>query len=112
MWDNGPGIPEDRQQDIFNEFTRIDRKGAELGLGLGLAIARGISRILNQPLNLRSWPGQGTVFSITANIELRLSTATLALRLTIRQKTASRWLGFVCYALIMKKTSLPEWKAC
>ncbi len=68
VWDNGPGIPQDRQQDIFNEFTRIDRKGAELGLGLGLAIARGISRILNQPLSLRSWPGQGTVFSITAPI--------------------------------------------
>ncbi|MBE1277611.1 PAS domain-containing hybrid sensor histidine kinase/response regulator [Enterovibrio baiacu] len=68
VWDNGPGIPEDRQQDIFDEFTRIDRKGAELGLGLGLAIARGISRILNQSLDLRSWPGKGTVFSITASV--------------------------------------------
>ncbi|WP_394213238.1 PAS-domain containing protein [Enterovibrio calviensis] len=72
VWDNGPGIPQDRQQDIFNEFTRIDRKGAELGLGLGLAIARGISRILNQPLGLRSWPGEGTVFSITAQCDTAL----------------------------------------
>lgn len=67
VWDNGPGIPEERQADIFHEFTRIDRKGAEQGLGLGLAIARGISRILGQPLGLRSWPEEGTVFSILVN---------------------------------------------
>ncbi len=66
VWDDGPGIPQDRQEDIFNEFTRIDRKGSEQGLGLGLAIARGISRILHQPLGLRSTPNQGTVFSIEA----------------------------------------------
>ena len=66
VWDNGPGIHEDRQKDIFNEFTRADLKDSELGLGLGLAISRGISRILNQPLHLRSWPGRGSVFSISA----------------------------------------------
>lgn len=67
VWDNGPGIAEERQQDIFNEFTRIDAKGTELGLGLGLSIARGISRILDQPLSLRSWPQKGSVFAITAD---------------------------------------------
>ncbi len=66
VWDNGAGIAQNKQQDIFNEFTRIDRKGSELGLGLGLAIARGISRILKQPLSLRSWPDQATVFAIEA----------------------------------------------
>ena len=66
VWDDGPGIPEHRQQDIFEEFTRIDRKGSEQGLGLGLAIARGISRILNQPLSLYSKVGRATVFAIQA----------------------------------------------
>lgn len=66
VWDNGPGIPADKQQDIFDEFTRIERKGSEMGLGLGLAIARGISRILGQRLSLRSWPKRATVFGIDA----------------------------------------------
>lgn len=67
VWDDGEGIPHDRQQDIFQEFTRLDRQGAEQGLGLGLAIAKGISQILQQPLGLRSWPGKGTVFSISVD---------------------------------------------
>ncbi len=64
VWDNGPGIPTEKQADIFDEFTRMDQTGAEHGLGLGLAIARGISRVLDHPLGLRSWPQQGTVFSL------------------------------------------------
>ncbi len=68
VWDDGPGIEQSKQQDIFDEFTRIERKGADsgsgLGLGLGLAIARGISRLLDQSLSLHSWPNQATVFAI------------------------------------------------
>lgn len=67
VWDDGDGIPLARQQDIFQEFTRIERQGAEQGLGLGLAIAKGISQILSQPLGLKSWPGKGTVFSVTVD---------------------------------------------
>ena len=64
VWDNGPGIPEEKQAHIFDEFTRIERSGVDHGLGLGLAIARGISRVLDHSLSLRSWPGKGTVFSL------------------------------------------------
>ncbi|UXI01112.1 PAS domain-containing hybrid sensor histidine kinase/response regulator [Photobacterium sp. TY1-4] len=64
VWDNGPGIPEEKQAHIFEEFTRIERNGVDHGLGLGLAIARGICRVLDHPLAMRSWPGQGTVFEL------------------------------------------------
>ncbi|GAB3532685.1 hybrid sensor histidine kinase/response regulator [Photobacterium alginatilyticum] len=64
VWDNGPGIPQEKQAHIFDEFTRIERSGVDHGLGLGLAIARGISRVLDHQLSLRSWPGQGTVFGL------------------------------------------------
>ncbi|RCS69238.1 hybrid sensor histidine kinase/response regulator [Vibrio casei] len=67
VWDNGIGIPPDKQNEIFDEFTRVDENRADQGLGLGLAIARGISRLLNHRIELRSWPNQGTVFSITLN---------------------------------------------
>ncbi|WP_105903410.1 hybrid sensor histidine kinase/response regulator [Vibrio gangliei] len=65
VWDNGIGIPYEKQGEIFEEFTRVDANRADQGLGLGLAIARGITRLLGHGLDLRSWPQQGTVFSVT-----------------------------------------------
>jgi CheY-like chemotaxis protein/two-component sensor histidine kinase len=65
--DNGPGIPADKQQVIFQEFARLERGGdaAERGLGLGLAIVDRIGRMLNNPIKLDSRQGHGSVFSIT-----------------------------------------------
>ncbi|MGO2498307.1 MAG: hybrid sensor histidine kinase/response regulator [Vibrio litoralis] len=65
VWDNGIGIPLEKQGEIFDEFTRVDENRADQGLGLGLAIARGITRLLGHHLDLRSWPQQGTVFSVS-----------------------------------------------
>lgn len=43
--DNGPGIPEDKFQDVFQPFFRLDssRNMATGGVGLGLSIARDIA---------------------------------------------------------------------
>ncbi|MDQ1885036.1 PAS domain-containing hybrid sensor histidine kinase/response regulator [Aeromonas salmonicida] len=73
VWDNGPGIPADKQEAIFDEFSRLDhsRTAKEQGLGLGLAIARGIALVLGHNLTLRSWPGVGSVFAITLNLATR-----------------------------------------
>src|SRR5690606_36035711 len=60
--DTGPGIAESDQQLIFEEFRRLDRGGQ--GLGLGLAIAERIARLLDHPLHLRSAMGRGTAFRI------------------------------------------------
>ncbi|MDR3419221.1 MAG: PAS domain-containing hybrid sensor histidine kinase/response regulator [Nevskia sp.] len=67
VWDSGPGIPPDKQREIFEEFRRLDTQdaGGERGLGLGLAIAERIAQRLGHPLSLRSWPGKGSVFGIT-----------------------------------------------
>ncbi|WP_268800071.1 hybrid sensor histidine kinase/response regulator [Pseudomonas huanghezhanensis] len=66
VWDRGPGIPEDKRQVIFEEFKRLDshQTRAEKGLGLGLAIADGLCRVLGHSLQVRSWPGRGSVFSV------------------------------------------------
>ncbi|WP_285435523.1 PAS domain-containing hybrid sensor histidine kinase/response regulator [Pseudomonas sp. fls2-241-R2A-110] len=67
VWDRGPGIAEDKQRVIFEEFKRLDshQTRAEKGLGLGLAIADGLCRVLGHTLRVRSWPGRGSVFSVS-----------------------------------------------
>ena len=67
VWDRGPGIPDDKRQVIFEEFKRLDshQTRAEKGLGLGLAIADGLCRVLGHQLQVRSWPGKGSVFSVS-----------------------------------------------
>ncbi|MGD8773560.1 MAG: PAS-domain containing protein, partial [Gammaproteobacteria bacterium] len=66
VWDTGPGIPEDKLSEIFEEFRRLqpkDQRG-EKGLGLGLAIVRRMGQALEHRVEVRSWPGRGSVFSV------------------------------------------------
>ncbi|WP_115718677.1 hybrid sensor histidine kinase/response regulator [Gallaecimonas mangrovi] len=63
VWDTGPGIAKENLDIIFEEFKRFDQ--GEKGLGLGLAIADRMSRILGHTLAVRSWEGKGSVFSVT-----------------------------------------------
>ncbi|WP_160287931.1 hybrid sensor histidine kinase/response regulator [Pseudomonas knackmussii] len=67
VWDRGPGIPEDKLSVIFEEFKRLDshQTRAEKGLGLGLAIADRLCKVLGHRLEVRSWPGKGSVFSVS-----------------------------------------------
>lgn len=66
IWDTGVGIAEDKLSEVFEEFRRIDNpKHSQVqGLGLGLAITERIARMLQHEVNVRSWPGKGTVFSV------------------------------------------------
>lgn len=66
VWDTGPGIAEDDQQAIFQEFHRLDKRAsASEGMGLGLAIVERACAGLGHPLELWSVPGEGTGFFLT-----------------------------------------------
>ncbi len=65
VWDNGIGIEEDKQQEIFEEFNRGSQVRSDQGLGLGLAISKGIAHVLEHEISMRSWPNKGSVFSLT-----------------------------------------------
>ncbi len=77
VWDNGVGIPKDKQAAIFEEFTRVEVNHSDQGLGLGLAIARGIARVLGHEISLQSWYGQGTVFSVALNRSAQIEPPTV-----------------------------------
>jgi len=62
--DTGVGIPDDRQREIFAEFTRIGAVEVE-GLGLGLAIVDRIVRLLGARITVASKEGRGSRFSIS-----------------------------------------------
>ncbi|MDP1008174.1 sensor histidine kinase, partial [Klebsiella pneumoniae] len=50
--DQGPGIPDALQGEIFEEFRRL-HDGQQRGAGLGLAIVDRIGRLLGHPIRLR-----------------------------------------------------------
>ncbi len=60
--DTGPGIPEDKRDLIFDEFTRLEDHGAMKGHGLGLAIARRMARLLGGDLGVANTRGPGATF--------------------------------------------------
>ena len=59
--DDGPGIPPDRYEDAFRPFNRLDeaRNQNEKGVGLGLAIARDLTRALGGDVTLDRSPMGG-----------------------------------------------------
>ncbi len=65
VWDTGPGIPEEEQDNIFGEFQRLNATASAAdGMGLGLAIVERACALLHHPLHLKSEVGKGTVFSV------------------------------------------------
>jgi len=66
--DSGIGIPKEAQEQIFQEFVQLDNpeRARHKGLGLGLAIVRRLTDLLDHPLSIRSERGRGSVFSLRA----------------------------------------------
>jgi signal transduction histidine kinase len=62
--DHGAGIPQDKIEEIFTPFFRLENGGEKEGLGLGLALVKSIVTIMKGEIHVRSKPGEGTAITI------------------------------------------------
>jgi len=71
--DTGIGIPEDKQQQLFDSFTQMDDSTTREygGTGLGLAIAKKLTELMGGEIHLTSKEGQGSCFEF--NLQLKCS---------------------------------------
>lgn len=69
--DTGIGIAKNQQHKIFNEFTQVNEHKTAEGFGLGLAIAKKLTTLLNGTLALQSEPNKGSTFVLEIPVKLR-----------------------------------------
>jgi len=64
--DNGPGIPADKIEAVFEPFVQLDRglTRTSEGTGLGLPISRGLARGMGAEITLKTEMGKGSTFTL------------------------------------------------
>ena len=65
--DNGPGIPADSLEKIFDRFYQVEEsvKAEGGGTGIGLSLARDMARLMYGDITVQSDPGVGSTFTVT-----------------------------------------------
>ena len=64
VWDTGIGIPPEKTDLVFGEFTQLDGNTAAPGNGLGLSIVSKTTQLLGLQVRLQSRVGRGSLFAV------------------------------------------------
>jgi two-component system sensor histidine kinase KdpD len=67
--DRGPGLPPGEEDDVFRKFHRLRRAGEPGGVGLGLAICRGIVEAHGGTIIAANRDGGGARFTVTLPVQ-------------------------------------------
>ena len=57
--DRGPGVPEEQREHVFAPFQRLGDRDNATGVGLGLALSRGLTEAMGGTLSAEDTPGGG-----------------------------------------------------
>lgn len=90
--DTGPGIPKDKQLTIFETFSQLASPVEQQGTGLGLALAKGLLKLMESTITLHSMPGKGSTFSFDLGLKIPLQ-STMQQQLNIGSAATSRKMG-------------------
>jgi two-component system, OmpR family, sensor histidine kinase KdpD len=63
--DRGPGIPEEDRERMFVPFQRLGDTDNTTGVGLGLALSRGLTEAMEGTLNAEDTPGGGLTMTVS-----------------------------------------------
>ena len=68
--DDGRGIPEDKQELIFEKFSQADTKDHSTGTGLGLHIVKNLVELHGGTIAIKSVLGKGSTFYFTISLDI------------------------------------------
>jgi two-component system sensor histidine kinase KdpD len=63
--DRGPGVPEEQRGQMFVAFQRLGDHDTSTGVGLGLALSRGLTEAMGGTLVADDTPGGGLTMTVT-----------------------------------------------
>lgn len=70
--DTGIGIPKEKLDNVFMDFTQVDSTTTRTygGTGLGLSISKSLAHILNGDIEIESEVGKGSIFSFNIKVQV------------------------------------------
>lgn len=87
--DTGEGIPRDKHNSLFEEFTQVDQSYSRSheGTGLGLAICKRLVNLMEGDIEFQSSPNHGSTFEFTVELESTRAHSNTGLKLEFDHQT-------------------------